>query len=143
MLSQLIGTKAQYTEILTLEPRFSNGTIDQVPIDRVPTERFSIDRVSELTDGASGAGNPASQADPDIPQEYHKTFLAFLFIFGAWVATTTSLALTHERVPDVDPLPDVFLDNVHYQPWGLDASEIIIMVATLIAATLVVIHKHR
>ena len=72
-----------------------------------------------------------------------KTLLAFIFLFFAWVATTTSLALTHERVPDVDPLPDLFLDNVHYQHWGLDASEIIIMVATLVTFTLSLFHNHR
>ena len=41
----------------------------------------------------------------DIPAEPLKTLLAFVFLFFAWVATTTSLALTHERVPDVPPLP--------------------------------------
>jgi hypothetical protein len=64
-------------------------------------------------------------------------------MFCGFVATTTSLALTHERVPDIDPLPDAFLDNVSYQPWGLDASEIIIMVATLAAFVLAVFHKYR
>ena len=81
--------------------------------------------------------------DEDIPMEPLKTLVAFVFLMLAWVATTTSLALTHERVPDIKPLPDIFLDNVQYQSWGLDASEYIIMVATFSAFTLVVFHKHR
>ncbi len=79
----------------------------------------------------------------DIPDEYFKTFLAAIFLFVGTVVTTTSLALTHERVPDTDPLPDLFLDNVHYQSWGLDASEVIIMAAAPAAFTLSVFHRHR
>ena len=79
----------------------------------------------------------------EIPAEPIKTLLAFIFLFFGWVATTTSLALTHERVPNIDPLPDVFLDNVTYQHWGLSASEIIIMIATMAAFVLSVFHQHR
>ena len=66
-----------------------------------------------------------------------------MWIFFAWVATVTSLAMTHDRVPQTEPLPDTFLDNVQYQKWGLDASEIIIMVAMAVTLTLVVFHQHR
>lgn len=86
----------------------------------------------------------APEADErEIPAEPFKTLLAFVFLFLAWVATTTSLALTHERVPEVDPLPDLFLDTVQYQSWGLDASEIIIMGATMVSFILAVCHQHR
>eukprot|EP00095_Tigriopus_kingsejongensis_P007495 maker-scaffold580_size130538-snap-gene-0.32 protein:Tk07495 transcript:maker-scaffold580_size130538-snap-gene-0.32-mRNA-1 annotation:"phosphatidylcholine:ceramide cholinephosphotransferase 2-like isoform x6" len=79
----------------------------------------------------------------EIPAEPLKTLFAFVFLFLAWVATTTSLALTHERVPNIPPLPDVFLDNVQYQSWGLDASEIVIMIATASAFALALFHQHR
>ena len=70
--------------------------------------------------------------------------MAFIFLFFAWVATTTSLALTHDRVPrEDDPLPDIFLDNIKYQHWGLDASEIIIMISTWSAFLVTIFHKHR
>ena len=78
-----------------------------------------------------------------IKGEPIKTLLAGVFLVFAWVATTTSLALTHERVPDIDPLPDLVLDNIKYQPWGLDASEIVIMICTLMAFTVALFHKHR
>lgn len=78
-----------------------------------------------------------------IPGEPLKTFIAFLFLFFAWVATTTSLALTHDRVPKTKPLPDVFLDNTTYQSWGLSVSEYIIMISTLSAFLVTIFHKHR
>jgi hypothetical protein len=79
----------------------------------------------------------------EIKGEPIKTLLAFLFLIFAWVATTTSLALTHERLPDYKPLPDIFLDNIKYQPWGLDASEIVIMISTMMAFVVTLFHKHR
>jgi len=57
--------------------------------------------------------------------------------------TTTSLAFTHERVPDIQPLPDILLDNINYQSWGLDVSEICIMIIVWTAFLLVLFHKHR
>ena len=78
-----------------------------------------------------------------FPGEPLKTFLAFVFLFFAWVATTTSLAITHDRVPQVDPLPDVFLDNTTFQPWGLSVSEYIIMISTFTAFLVTIFHKHR
>ena len=78
-----------------------------------------------------------------IPGEPCKTFVAFIFLFFAWVATTTSLALTHDRVPDRPPLPDIILDNVTYQHWGLDVSEYIILISTWGAFLVCIFHKHR
>ena len=72
-----------------------------------------------------------------------KTLLAGLFLVFAWVATTTSLALTHERLPNVTSLPDLTLDNIKKQPWGLDASEIILMICTWMAFLVAIFHKHR
>jgi len=65
-----------------------------------------------------------------------------ILVFG-WVATTGSLALTHERVPDIKPLPDIILDNVTYQHWGLDVSEYLIMISTISAVLVVLLHSHR
>ena len=100
-----------------------------------------------MPDSGNGGGDDDDSDDSDdddaIPSEPLKTLLAFIFLFFAWVATTTSLALTHERVPQIAPLPDIILDNVQYQPWGLDASEILIMVSTWTAFLVSLFHKHR
>merc|ERR1719278_2240317 len=60
-----------------------------------------------------------------IPGEPLKTLLAATF----------SLAFTHERVPETEPLPDLFLDTFNHQDWGLDVSEMILMANTFLATT--------
>jgi len=77
------------------------------------------------------------------PSEPLKTGLSALFLLLGWLATTASLALTHERVPNTKPLPDIILDNVPHQEWALDASEILIMISTISAVIVVMCHTHR
>lgn len=99
---------------------------------------------SENTAEISSVSDTESMANgANIKGEPIKTLLAGIFLVFAWVATTTSLALTHERVPDYEPLPDLVLDNIVYQNWGLDASEIVIMICTLVAFLVSIFHKHR
>ncbi len=43
----------------------------------------------------------------------------------------------------VEPLPDIILDNVSYQQWGLDVSEILIMVSTFSAFMIAMLHSYR
>ena len=57
--------------------------------------------------------------------------------------TSLSLAFTHDRHPGIAPLPDVVLDNIKYQSWGLDVSEYLLMISTLSAILIVALHKHR
>lgn len=92
----------------------------------------------------SGSGD-AGLAGPDdpIPSEPLKTLLSALFLGTGFVATTASLAITHESVPEIEPLPDVILDNVAYQQWGLSVSEILIMISTITACLVVLLHCHR
>uniref|UniRef100_A0A2P2HX28 Phosphatidylcholine:ceramide cholinephosphotransferase 2-like n=2 Tax=Hirondellea gigas TaxID=1518452 RepID=A0A2P2HX28_9CRUS len=82
--------------------------------------------------------------EPRFPKEKLKTLWSFLFlVFNAFL-TTTSLALTHERVPMNDPpLPDVLLDAFPVQQWGLTVSEIIIIIVICFTFMVVFFHKHR
>lgn len=99
------------------------------------------------------AGSPVKPAEPSaedteeegdaIPKEPLKTLVSALFLATGFVATTSSLAITHESVPEIDPLPDVILDNVSYQQWGLDVSEILIMISTFSAFMIVMLHSYR
>jgi hypothetical protein len=88
-------------------------------------------------------GDSDDEEEDCVTGEPHKTAMAFVFLFFAWVSTTASLAVTHERVPHIAPLPDLILDNVQYQPWALDASEILILVSTWTAFLVSLFHKHR
>lgn len=78
-----------------------------------------------------------------IPGEPVKTLVSGLFLGTGFLATTTSLAFTHERVPDIEPLPDLLLDHIRYQSWGLDVSEVLLMVNTLTAVLVILVHSHR
>ena len=78
-----------------------------------------------------------------IPQEPLKTFWSFLFLLTGFLTSTFSLVMTHERVPDTQPLPDLILDNVEFQKWGLDMSEIILITNVLIGFIVVIFHSHR
>ena len=79
-----------------------------------------------------------------FPKEYWKTCTALVFVLVNFVFTTASLSITHElRNPSLPPLPDITLDHLPYHKWALDISEILIMIASIVAALLVVFHKHR
>ena len=84
-----------------------------------------------------------SEETGDVPDERIKTFLSFLWLWSGFFATTTSLALTHEKVPDTAPLPDALLDNINYQRWGLDLSEVLLVLNSLIGAVVVFSNIHR
>ena len=72
-----------------------------------------------------------------------KTFLACLFLLSGMVATTVSLIITNENVPEDPSLPDVVLDQVTYWPAGVMVSEAIMTVAMVTAFTTVIMHQHR
>jgi len=72
-----------------------------------------------------------------------KTFFSALFLAAGFLSTTISLAFTHERVPETEPLPDLILDHVKHQEWGLDVSEVLLMLNTCAAVVVVMLHSHR
>lgn len=72
------------------------------------------------------------------------TFISAAIIMGfSFILTLTSLSLVHERVPNYEPLPDVFLDNVPAHDWALDVSEYIIIICVNTSILAMVFHKHR
>ncbi|KAG5885436.1 hypothetical protein JTB14_020772 [Gonioctena quinquepunctata] len=84
-----------------------------------------------------------SREEPRFPQERCKTLLAAIIMFFNFVLTLTSLSLVHERVPNKEPLPDVFLDNVPAYDWALDVSEYIIIFCVNTSMIAMIFHKHR
>merc|ERR1712179_294776 len=89
------------------------------------------------------AGDEGRYSAHKIPGEPLKTLLSAVFLGTGFLATTASLSITHERVPDIDPLPDIVLDNIQYQSWGLDVSEYLLMISTISAGVVVMLHTHR
>merc|ERR1719295_1666242 len=86
---------------------------------------------------------PTQETPVEYPIELGKTLLSLVFLGFGFLVTTFSLALTHERVPNRPPLPDIVLDNTTYHAWGLAASEIVIIIAIIIASSTVLLHCHR
>ena len=87
---------------------------------------------------------PERLTSTKYPKEYWKTFTALIFVLINFLLTTISLSITHElRNVHLPPLPDITLDHMVYKRWALDVSEILIMVATILATLLIVFHKYR
>jgi len=86
---------------------------------------------------------PEERMDMIFPDEPVKTIFSILFLVFGFLVTTFSLALTHDRVPNYNPLPDIVLDNTTYHQWGLKASEIIIIISIVLAFVTVMLHTHR
>ncbi|XP_047737044.1 phosphatidylcholine:ceramide cholinephosphotransferase 1 isoform X2 [Hyalella azteca] len=82
--------------------------------------------------------------EPRFPPEKVKTFVALAFALISALVNTTSLAMVHERVPQNDPpLPDIFLDSIPVQQWGLEVSEIMIICMNYFTVVTIIFHKHR
>ncbi|XP_037072867.1 phosphatidylcholine:ceramide cholinephosphotransferase 1-like isoform X2 [Pollicipes pollicipes] len=92
---------------------------------------------------ASVRVNIGTPAPLRFPKEKLKTLLALLWMVFNFLLTLTSLAITHERVPDTPPLPDIVLDNVPTGSWALKVSETVIIVMVNSAFLVVLLHKHR
>lgn len=75
-----------------------------------------------------------------------KTLVAFLFLVIALFISLTSLAITHDRLPDRNiykPLPDIILDHVGNFDFWLNVTEIQIMVIVNVCVILILFHKYR
>lgn len=78
-----------------------------------------------------------------IPDEPFKTLLSGLFLATACLVTAASLVFIHDRVPKVEPLPDIILNNIQYESWGLDVSEVLLIVNMISALLVIMMHYHR
>merc|ERR1719334_2570655 len=84
-----------------------------------------------------------SSPSNSIPDEPLKTFLSGLFLGTACLVTAASLVFIHDRVPKVEPLPDIILNNIQYESWGLDVSEVLLIVNMISALLVIMMHYHR
>ena len=83
------------------------------------------------------------QESVHIPDDILKTLLCAVFMGCGSLATAFSIALVHERMPPDPPLPDVILDHVKYEDWGLRVSEYLIVTNMVLAGLTVLLHRHR
>jgi len=122
-------------------PLIHSGSEDDVRLD----SRYQNSEDPHQQPDISEIKIDISDTDPELefPAEPMKTLLAVLFLGLGFLCSTTGLALTHDRVPDTDPLPDIVLDHVPYKKWALTACEVIIIISTLVAFIIVMLHSHR
>ncbi|XKL68422.1 hypothetical protein PGB90_003913 [Kerria lacca] len=113
---------------------YSADTNGSSHIDQSPSQHF-LDVTKDMESGSVGNQN--------IPQEIHKTVIAFGILIFNFFLTTTSLAIIHDRVPENGPLPDTVLEMVDAQDWALIVSEILIIMTTSIMLIIIVMHKYR
>ena len=99
----------------------------------------SVEEFTENSDGRSGILGHQEQ----IPQEPCKTIAALIFFLGGALSAAVSLAATHDRLPATAPLPDIVHEHVSYQKWGLDWCEYLLLLSTLTAISVVLLHQHR
>lgn len=82
--------------------------------------------------------------DPNLPpMEPFKPILALLWMLSAFVATTISLVLTHERMPQSSPLPDILHQILPQYRWGTGLSDLMVVVGVLLAIMVVLLHNYR
>jgi len=120
--------------------------------DRQDSAAYEINGVSDVVldisslipqDGEEKVSATDHPKEVSVPNEPLKTLIALLILGIGFLSTSISLSITHDRVPSSDPLPDIILDNVPMQPWGLCASEILLQVSTVTAILVVLLHAHR
>lgn len=78
--------------------------------------------------------------------EYKKTLVSFLYSLVAAFATSYTMVLAHDRVPDKTkhpPLPDIFLDNIPLIPYAFKLTEYCGLSLMFIWICILLFHKHR
>jgi len=80
---------------------------------------------------------------PNCPVQHRplKTVLCFLFLVCGGLASSFSLILTNQRLPEVEPLKDMLLDNLPYVEEGLIACEIIMLVSLVFSFLIIILHN--
>lgn len=100
---------------------------------------FANDDGQEPTTLASAAAIEVNFLHRDLP----KTLLAIVFLLIGWSASILALAFTHDRIPIIEPLPDIVFAFIPIQPWALKYSEFTIILGLMIVVVMVVTHKYR
>jgi len=77
------------------------------------------------------------------PRGPMKVALALIWLFSSFAANSLSLVVTHERLPEVAPLPDVLHQTLPQHRWGTTLSDIAVVFGILIALIVVLLHQHR
>lgn len=78
-----------------------------------------------------------------ILRDIGKLIICILFCVFAIFISCVSMVIGHERVPESEPLPDIFLSNTPVIPWAFMASELIIVTLSCLFISLLMVHRWR
>jgi len=131
------------------ESNITNVTVmsDDTDCNCSSNELLELGNNGRYHEGFSALNTPSDgsprNSNIEIKGEPLKTLLSVMFWGLSMIASTTSLAITHERVPNTTTLPDIILDNIKYHKWGLDVSEVFLVTLSWTAFLVAFFHKHR
>ena len=77
------------------------------------------------------------------PRELHKVLVGAVFMILCFFLTTASISVTHERVPQINALPDIIFDLVRYKHSALKVSEVLLSIQSTVTILICIFHKHR
>lgn len=78
------------------------------------------------------------------PTEPHKTLLALLLVFVAWLANDFALAIVHDKVPrNAQPLPDIWFAWFPEITGAIKIAELILCYSLFLVIVVMVTHTHR
>ena len=119
---------------LSTQRQDSNTTLGSVSDDEYMDE--------EIEKYISKKGKFTQNRDPEI----FKTILSFIYVFAVFLLTAFIMVVVHDRVPDMQkypPLPDIFLDNMPYIPWGFQVCEWIGSFLNIVWCFILFFHRYR
>ncbi|KAL0149971.1 hypothetical protein M9458_054630, partial [Cirrhinus mrigala] len=101
----------------------SGDQVDDKPSSRKRLSR-GFHKALQNNQDYSRISNPSSS---QLPSEWWKTGIAFIWAGFNLVLTTIMITVVHERVPDKSvspPLPDKFFDYVPRVEWAFSVTEV-------------------
>ena len=78
--------------------------------------------------------------------EFLKLIISAVYCYTVFLVTAFSMAVVHDRVPDMKkypPLPDIVLDNLPHIPWAFSMCELTGIILSVITTVVLIFHKHR
>jgi shingomyelin synthase len=78
-----------------------------------------------------------------FPSKPMKAIAALIFLICSGLVCTFTLVLTNQRVPEVQPLCDLVMDNVPRLQEGLIVCEIIMLTSAFISFVTIILHSCR
>jgi hypothetical protein len=79
----------------------SDGEVEEEAKKKTPPRRKKGSGAAPVKIDLPASHVPEAEEEEEIPKEPLKTLVAALFLATGFVATTSSLAVTHESVPDI------------------------------------------